>query len=188
MGILETLLIGIALSMDAFAVSIASGVSAPKMPLKNAVVIAAFFGGFQFFMPVLGWSAGEFAYDFISAYDHWVAFALLAAIGGKMVFDSLKGESAEDGGKASFADPLKYGVLFMLAVATSIDALAVGISFSMLKVHAVKPAVLIGITTFLFSLAGTKFGCFLGDKFAGKIGILGGIVLVCIGFKILIAG
>jgi putative Mn2+ efflux pump MntP len=182
MSFITVFFIGIALSMDAFAVSISSGVTICKMHLRHALRIAAFFGAFQAFMPIAGWSVGRFAADYIVAFDHWVAFTLLALIGGKMSWDAIANKEKEE----ERADPLNLYILLTLAFATSIDAAAVGISLSFLKVDIIQPSVIIGIITFIVSLVGTFIGCKFGDRFGSKIEIIGGLVLIGIGIKIVI--
>lgn len=191
MTFLEILFVAVALSMDAFAVSIACGISAPRVPSKNAVVVGMFFGGFQAFMPAIGWHLSEIAYSQIKAYDHWVAFFMLAAVGAKMIWDSFKdaGKSCECGGQREcFVCPLNYKMLLLLAVATSIDALAVGVSLSCIKQPILFPAAVIGIVAFLFTILGLKFGVKIGAGREGKFELIGGIVLVCIGAKIFVSG
>lgn len=182
MSFITVFFIGVALSMDAFAVSISSGVTICKMHLRRALRIAAFFGAFQAFMPIAGWSIGRFAADFIVAYDHWVAFALLALIGGKMTWDAIVNKEKDE----ERTDPLNIYILLTLAFATSIDAAAVGVSLSFIKVDIIQPAVIIGIITFIISLAGTFIGCKCGDRFGSKVEIIGGLVLIGIGIKIVI--
>jgi putative Mn2+ efflux pump MntP len=152
------------------------------MHLRHALRIAAFFGGFQALMPIAGWSLGRFAADYIMAYDHWIAFALLAIIGGKMSWDALRGGIKDE----ERTDPLNLYILLTLAFATSIDAAAVGVSLSFLKVNIIQPSVIIGVITFFISLLGTYIGCRFGDKFGSKIEIIGGLVLIGIGIKIVI--
>lgn len=182
MSLITVVLIAVALSMDAFAVSITSGVTICKMHLRHALRIAAFFGGFQAFMPVAGWSVGRLAADFITAFDHWVAFALLIVIGGKMLWEALFDKREDD----ERSDPLNIYILLTLAFATSIDAAAVGISLSFLKVDIIQPSIIIGIITFLISLAGVFIGCKFGDKFGSKVEVVGGLVLIGIGIKIVV--
>ncbi len=182
MSVITIVLIAIALSMDAFAVSISSGVTICKMHLRHALKIAAFFGGFQALMPVAGWSLGRLGADFITAIDHWVAFALLSIIGGKMLWEALF-DKRDDNERS---DPLNIYILLTLAFATSIDAAAVGISLSFLKVDIIEPSIIIGIITFFISLAGVFIGCKFGDKFGCKVEIAGGLVLIGIGIKIVI--
>jgi manganese efflux pump family protein len=183
MSLITVFFIAVALAMDAFAVSITSGVTICKMHLRHALRIAAFFGAFQAFMPIIGWSLGRFAADYIMVYDHWIAFVLLSFVGGKMSWDALIGGNDEDEVRK---DPLNIYILLTLAFATSIDAAAVGISLSFLKVDIIQPALIIGVITFFISLAGTFIGCRFGDKFGSKIEIIGGLVLIGIGFKIVV--
>jgi putative Mn2+ efflux pump MntP len=182
MSLITVVLIAIALSMDAFAVSISSGVTICKMHLRHALRIAAFFGGFQALMPVAGWSVGRLAADFITTFDHWVAFVLLSAIGGKMLWEALFDKKDDE----ERSDPLNIYILLTLAFATSIDAAAVGISLSFLKVDIIQPSIIIGIITFLISLAGVFIGCKFGDKFGSKVEVVGGLVLIGIGIKIVV--
>jgi len=181
MSFITIFLLAVALAMDAFAVSISSGVTICRMHLRHAIRIAAFFGGFQALMPIAGWSIGRLAADLITSFDHWIAFALLAVIGGKMVIDSFKKDD-----ETERADPLNIYILLTLAFATSIDAAAVGISISFLKVDIILPSIIIGIVTFIISLIGTFIGCKFGDKFGSKVEIIGGLVLIGIGIKIVI--
>ena len=186
MNFVELVFIAIALSMDAFAVSIACGISAPKIANKNATIVAGAFGLFQAIMPLAGWNLSEFAYEYIKAFDHWIAFLMLALVGGKMVFDGFSNKEEID---KCFAYPkLDYRVLFLLAVATSLDALAIGVSFSCAKYPILYPSIFIGLTTFAFSMCGIKFGKRIGSSHDGKFAIAGGIVLILIGIKILITG
>ena len=181
MSFVTIFLLALSLAMDAFAVSISSGVTIGKMQLRHSLRIAAFFGIFQAVMPLLGWGAGHFAADVIRSFDHWVAFILLSVIGGKMIYESFFLEEHDQ--KA--ADPRNIFVLFTLAIATSIDAAPLGVSLSVLSVRIVTPALIIGAITFAVSLAGTFIGQKVGDLFEGKIEIAGGLVLIGIGVKIL---
>jgi len=167
--------------MDAFAVSITSGLTIKSLRINNALKIAIFFGLFQAIMPLIGWLAGLSFRDFISGVDHWIAFGLLSVIGCKMIY-----ESSKMGLNKKKINPLNVYVLLMLSVATSIDALAVGLSLSFLKVSIVLPAIIIGIVTFLLSILGVYFGNRFGHYFERKIQIIGGLILICIGIKILI--
>lgn len=178
--LIEIILISIGLAMDAFAVSITSGTIMKKMHLRHMFRIALFFGAFQAIMPILGWLGGTFFADAIKEFDHWIAFILLALIGGKMIK-----EAFEEGDDERF-DPLNVYVLFTLAIATSIDALAVGITFSVLSVSIWSAAAIIGLITFGISLIGVMLGKRLGDTFGSKMEIVGGFILICIGIKILI--
>lgn len=176
------MLLALSLAMDAFAVSISSGVTIGKMRLRHSIRIAAFFGFFQAAMPLAGWGCGRLTAALIKSVDHWVAFILLSAIGGKMIYESFFLES--DRQKSS--DPRNIFILFTLAIATSIDAAAVGVSLSLLDVQIVTPALIIGAVTFVVSLAGTFIGQRVGDIFEGKIEIAGGLVLIGIGMRILL--
>lgn len=167
--------------MDAFAVSVTSGLTIKKLHINNALKIATFFGMFQAIMPVIGWSAGLGFRGFISGVDHWIAFGLLSLIGFKMIFES----RAMDSDKKS-TDPLNIYTLLILSVATSIDALAVGLSLSLLNISIINPSIIIGVTTFMFSFAGVYIGKRAGHFFEKKIETAGGIILIVIGVKILI--
>jgi len=180
MNNLSILFIAVGLSMDAFAVSISSGLAIKKLKIRHAFLIASFFGLFQAIMPILGWLSGVKVRNFISSFDHWLAFLILSIIGGKMIYEATKLEEA-----AQKTDPLNIYLLFLLAIATSLDALAVGLSFALLNIKVIIPAVIIGITTFLFSLSGVFIGKKFGHFFEKKIEIIGGIILICIGIKIL---
>lgn len=178
----ELFLIGIGLSMDAFAVALCKGLGMKRLDVRQAFVIGLFFGGFQALMPFIGWLLGMQFEKYITNIDHWIAFALLAFIGGKMIFDALRenGESEEDDGCLNLKE------LFVLAVATSIDALAVGVTFAFIGTD-IAPAVgIIGVTTFLLSLAGVFIGHRFGLRFKSKAELAGGAVLVLIGLKILL--
>ena len=184
MGIVELLLIAVGLSMDAFAVSICKGLGMKKVNLKVAFVLALFFGGFQALMPLIGWALGSQFLWLISPIDHWIAFVLLAVIGGKMLWEALHDEEGEDDGKP--ADKIDLGEFFILAVATSIDALAVGISFAALTVDIVPSILIIGVVTFCFTIAGVFVGNFFGSRYEKPASIVGGVVLILIGLKILL--
>ena len=184
MGIVELLLIAVGLSMDAFAVSICKGLGMKKVNLKVAFVLALFFGGFQALMPLIGWALGSQFLWLISPIDHWIAFVLLAVIGGKMLWEALHDEEGEDDGKP--ADKIDLGEFFILAVATSIDALAVGISFAALAVDIVPSILIIGVVTFCFTIAGVFVGDFFGSRYEKPASIVGGVVLILIGLKILL--
>ena len=181
MNLVTIIIIAVGLAMDAFAVSIASGVTLKEVRLSYALRIALFFGGFQAVMPLIGWLVGSSFSSYIAAFDHWVAFGLLAFIGGKMIYESTILKEAE-----KKTDPRKLIVLFVLAIATSIDALAVGLSFSFLDVTIVEPVIIIGLITFLLSFAGVYIGTKAGSMFENKIEIIGGVILIGVGIKILI--
>ncbi|HNX38097.1 MAG TPA: manganese efflux pump MntP family protein [Candidatus Cloacimonadota bacterium] len=175
------ILISIGLAMDAFAVSITNGITIECLKLRNAVRIALFFGGFQALMPLLGWLAGIGLKQYVQAFDHWIAFALLGFIGAKMIYEAIWIQEVE-----KKCDPLNLIVLLGLAIATSIDALAVGITFACLKIAIVTPALIIGCVTFLLCLAGVFIGNRMGDRLGSKMEVLGGIILIGMGLKILL--
>lgn len=185
MGFIELLLVGVGLSMDAFAVSICKGLGMKRLNMKQALVIGLFFGGFQALMPFLGWALGTQLADFITPIDHWIAFILLAVIGGKMLLDAFRGGEEEEAGEATDAK-LDMKELLMLAIATSIDALAVGITFAFLGVDIVSAIVVIGLTTFVISVAGVAVGHAFGARYEKGATIVGGVVLILIGLKILL--
>jgi len=181
MDLASILLIAGGLSIDALTVSICSGMTMKPVQAHLALRIAAFFGGFQALMPILGWLGGTGFQHLISAYDHWIAFGLLAFIGGKMVYESFRGEACE-----RQVNPANLGVLLVLAVATSIDALAVGLSFALLDVAIVRPAVIIGIVTLVISFAGVYLGKRCSGLFQSRVETAGGLILLGIGVKILV--
>jgi putative Mn2+ efflux pump MntP len=181
MEFLTILIIAIALAMDAFAVSIASGAAYRQLHIKHTLRIAVFFGGFQAFMPLLGALAGLSFKDYIEDYDHWIAFAILAVIGGKMIYESFKITEAEKN-----YSPTNILVLLTLSVATSIDALAVGITLSIVVSSVTIAVIVIGLVTFMFSYIGVLLGKKLGHFFENKIEAIGGLVLIGLGIKILI--
>lgn len=166
--------------MDAFAVSVTSGLAIHRLRMRHALKIAFFFGGFQALMPLIGWLAGIGLREMISAIDHWIAFALLIFVGGKMIYESTFMDEDKE-----LADPLKLYVLLMLSVATSIDALAVGLSLSLLNIEIISPAVVIGSVTFCLSFLGVYIGDQFGHFFERKIEVVGGLILLAIGFNIL---
>ena len=184
-GFIELFLVGVGLSMDAFAVSICKGLGMKRLNMKQALVIGLFFGGFQALMPFLGWALGTQLADLITPIDHWIAFILLAVIGGKMLLDAFRGGDEEEAGEAKDAK-LDLKELFMLAIATSIDALAVGITFAFLGVDIVFAIVVIGATTFVISVAGVAVGHAFGARYEKGATIVGGVVLILIGLKILL--
>lgn len=183
MGFIEIFLIGIGLSMDAFAVSVCKGLGMHRIDYGRVLVIALFFGVFQGLMPVIGWALGSTFAVYVTTIDHWIAFVLLAAVGGKMLWDAFHEECEgcePDDGKLDLRE------LFMLAIATSIDALAVGISFLFLQIDIVAAALVIGCTTFVLSIIGVVVGNRFGARFEKTAQIIGGVVLVVIGLKILL--
>ena len=184
MGFLELFLVGVGLSMDAFAVSVCKGLSMKKLRWRDAALLALFFGGFQALMPFIGWVLGSQFEQYITSVDHWIAFALLAIIGGKMILDVIKERGEET--KVEPDKPLGIREVLVLAVATSIDALAMGITFAFLQVKIVPAISLIGITTACLSLVGVLVGHKFGAKYQEKAQLAGGIVLVLLGVKILL--
>lgn len=179
MELITITLIAVGLAMDAFAVSIASGVTIKDMKFNYALRIAVFFGLFQAFMPLVGWLAGLNLKNFVEDVSHWIAFALLTIIGFKMIYESVK----MDG---NTFHPLNLHILMILSIATSIDALAVGISFAFLKISIATPILIIGTITFLLSFVGVFIGDKFGHFFEKKMEIGGGVILIGIGIKILV--
>ena len=177
-------LTGVGLAMDAFAVSICKGLGMSKVNKKQAVIIGIFFGGFQALMPTVGWLLGTGFEHYIKSIDHWIAFVLLAYIGIKMIIEALKPKGEGEGIEKDA--PLNIREMFTLAVATSIDALAVGISFAFLNYPIASAAAIIGITTFVISIIGVYIGNFFGTRYKKKAEIVGGIILILIGLKILL--
>ena len=178
-------LMGVGLSMDAFAVSVCKGLAMRKVNKKQAIVIGLFFGGFQALMPLLGWTLGIQFEQYITSIDHWIAFILLGFIGGKMIVEAVKpdDESVE---VKEMDPPLNIKEMFVLAIATSIDALAVGITFAFLDYPIVESIIIIGITTFVISIIGVYIGNFFGSMYNKKAELAGGIILVLLGVKILL--
>lgn len=179
------LLMGVGLSMDAFAVSICKGLSMRKVNKKQCLVIGLFFGGFQALMPFIGWVLGSQFEQYITSIDHWIAFILLGFIGGKMVVEAIR-EKDEAVEVEKMDPPLDLKEMFILAIATSIDALAVGITFAFLQVPIVEAISIIGITTFVISVIGVYVGNFFGNRYKKKAELVGGIILILIGLKILL--
>lgn len=182
MGVAELLLIAVGLSMDAFAVSVCKGLGMRRLNVRVALVLALLFGVFQAGMPVIGWLLGSQFLWLIEPVDHWIAFVLLGFIGGKMILDAVRGEDEESG----VVDRVAWGEFLMLAVATSIDALAVGISLAALNVEIVPSVLIIGVVTFVLSLVGVLVGHLFGSRFERPAQIVGGVVLVLIGVKVLL--
>ncbi len=181
MDLITIVIIAVGLAMDAFAVSIVSGSAYKRLKIKHAFRIAVFFGGFQAIMPLIGSLAGLSVKEYVANYDHWIAFALLSAVGARMIYESFKITPAE-----KFFNPENILVLLILSVATSIDALAVGITLSFLQVSIVIAVVIIGLVTFMLSYLGVLIGTKIGHFFESKIEALGGLVLIALGLKILI--
>lgn len=183
---IELLLMGVGLAMDAFAVSICKGLGMRKVNKKQAVVIGLFFGGFQALMPLIGWVLGIQFEGYITSVDHWIAFVLLGFIGGKMIVEALKSEDEAVEIKQMDA-PLDLKEMFILAIATSIDALAVGITFAFLQYPIVEAITIIGVVTFFISVGGVYVGNFFGSKYKKKAELAGGIILVVLGLRILLS-
>ena len=186
MSLWELLVIAVGLSMDAFAVSVCKGLSVQKVKPKHYLIVAAYFGGFQALMPLLGYLLGVRFEAMVANVDHWIAFVLLAFLGGKMLWEAFTEDEDEDEGDGKDAEKIDLGEYLILAIATSIDALAVGISFAALSVDIVPSVSLIGVTTFIFSVAGVAIGHTFGARYEKPATIVGGVVLVLIGLKILL--
>lgn len=185
MGLFEIILTAIVLSIDALAVSICKGLSMKKVKLSNAIIIALFFGGFQALMPILGWLLGTNFQKYIEAFDHWIAFALLAFIGIKMLKDAFSNDEPES--EVCKLEKLDFKELFVLAVATSIDAMAIGIAMAMLpnsSINIFSAVTIIGIITFVICFAGVFFGNKVGSAFEKNATFAGGIILILLGAKI----
>lgn len=181
MSILDLFILAVGLSMDAFAVSVCKGLSLGKIKPKHMCIAGAWFGGFQALMPLIGYFLGSFFAEIIEKYDHWVAFVLLAIIGGNMIKESFGKDEKVD-------SSMDVKSMLLLAIATSIDALAVGVTFAFLQVQIVPAVSFIGVITFIFSAVGVKIGSLFGTKYKSKAELFGGIVLVLIGIKILLEG
>ena len=179
MSIIELILLSIGLAMDAFAVSICKGLSVKKLKPSHGIIAGAYFGGFQALMPLLGWLLGRQFEELIKSVDHWIAFGLLVLIGANMIRESFGEEESQD---ASFA----FKAMLPLAIATSIDALAVGVTFAFLDVNIILAISLIGAITFVISAAGVKIGNVFGSKYQSKAELAGGAILIILGIKILI--
>lgn len=186
MSFIELIIIAIGLSMDAFAVSIGKGLSLKKIKLSQALKVGLWFGGFQALMPLMGYLLGNTFADIVSAFDHWVAFALLTLIGGNMIKESIEKDDDDCDCNKKEGDGFGFSTMFTLAVATSIDALAIGVTFAFFKVAIIPAIITIGITTFLFSIAGLKIGNIFGCKYKSHAELFGGVILILIGLKILI--
>jgi putative Mn2+ efflux pump MntP len=181
MGLWEIVLIALGLSMDAFAVAITLGLLLKKPKITEIIIPGIFFGFFQALMPTIGYFVGVYFANKIQAFDHWIAFALLVLIGGKMIRESFSKKEEYPAENA-----FHFAKMLVLAVATSIDALAIGITFAIFKVNIFRAAIITGIITFIISIAGVKIGKIFGLKFKSKAGFTGGVVLVIIGIKIVI--
>ena len=181
MNLITVIIIAIGLAMDTFAVSIVSGSTNKQLKIRQALLMAIFFGGFQFFMPLVGSLAGLGLKGYIADYDHWVAFGLLAAVGSKMIYESFKMEPTKK--NLNFSNIF---VLLILSVATSIDALAVGVTISLITTSVARAAIIIGLVTFTMSYLGVFIGKKFGHFFESRVEAIGGIVLIGIGLKIVL--
>lgn len=185
MSFIELFLIGVGLSMDAFAAAICQGLFMTRIKWGHALTVGLYFGGFQALMPFIGWMLGFQFADRIQQYDHWIAFILLVLIGGNMIREALSGDE-EDAAQAETDLRLDHKKLFLMAIATSIDALAIGVTFAFLET-AILPAIgIIGCTTFCISVAGVAVGCWFGARYKKRAEITGGAILVLLGIKILL--
>ena len=190
MDIFTLLAISVALSMDAFSVSICKGLATKKFSFKTALLCGLWFGGFQALMPVIGYFLGAQFEHLIKAFDHWIAFGLLLVIGVNMIREALSEEESADNGQQITGECSSsctgFKTMLMMAIATSIDALAVGVSFAFLSVDIWKSVAVIGVTTFLFSFAGVKIGNIFGSRYSKAAEITGGVILILLGIKILL--
>lgn len=182
MGIIELFILAVGLSMDAFAVSVCKGLSLGKIKIKHMCIAGLWFGGFQALMPLIGYLLGSNFSELVAKYDHWIAFVLLALIGGNMIKEALGKE--ED----SMDNSMGFKAMLLLAIATSIDALAVGVTFAFLDVPIVPAISFIGVVTFVLSAIGVKVGSLFGYKYKSKAELCGGIILILLGIKILLEG
>lgn len=182
MGIIELFILAVGLSMDAFAVSVCKGLSLGKIKIKHMCIAGLWFGGFQALMPLIGYLLGSNFSELVAKYDHWIAFVLLALIGGNMINEALGKE--ED----SMDNSMGFKAMLLLAIATSIDALAVGATFAFLDVSIVPAISFIGVVTFVLSAIGVKAGSLFGYKYKSKAELCGGIILILLGIKILLEG
>jgi putative Mn2+ efflux pump MntP len=180
MGTLELILLSVGLAMDAFAVSVCKGLALQKIRFKHMLICGAWFGGFQALMPLLGWLLGSRFSRYIEKFDHWIAFILLALIGANMIREAVSGKEED------VDSSLKFGEMFLMAVATSIDALAVGVSFAFLNVSIVPAVTCIGVITFVISAIGVKIGSIFGARYKARAEIAGGVILIIIGLRILL--
>jgi putative Mn2+ efflux pump MntP len=178
MDVTTVVLIAVGLAMDSFAVSIAKGITVTRNRRRTAFLLASLFGGFQVLMPLIGWLAGLSFQDLIMSIDHWIAFGLLGFIGAKMIYDTTKSDDGKD-------ENITLRMALILAVATSIDALMVGLSFAFLESDILIPVLIIGAVTFAFCLVGFEFGSRMVTIFGRRIRVIGGIVLILIGVRIL---
>ena len=182
MNLIELVLIAVGLSMDAFSVSICKGLTTKRFSWRMALICGLWFGLFQALMPIIGYFFGAQFQEMIEAYDHWIAFGLLFLIGANMIREAVWGKKEEGENNGS----LDFKTMFLLAIATSIDALAVGVSFACIQVRLWSSVIIIGLTTFVFSVLGVKIGNVFGSKYEKSAGVIGGIILILIGLKILL--
>lgn len=182
---IELFLLGIGLAMDAFAVSVCKGLGMRKLNKKQTLIIGLYFGGFQALMPLIGWLLGSQFQKYITRIDHWIAFILLGFIGGKMMIEAIREWNEEETVDVIDA-PLDHKNMLVLAVATSIDALAVGITFAFLNTPIIEAITVIGITTMIISIIGVVVGNFFGSRYKSKAEFIGGLILVLLGLKILL--
>lgn len=187
MGLLAVIGISLGLSLDAFTVALTNSTVIKDLHIRHGFRMALFFGVFQFLMPIIGWAAGMTFNDLIKNFDHWIAFSLLAFVGGRMIWNGVPRKNAEsfcsDDEKKDCRD---LSTLFILSIATSIDALAVGLSFAMIRVNIITPSVIIGTITFSLSMVGYFIGKRIGNKVKIELDIVGGLILIGIGVKIVI--
>lgn len=181
MGFLTILVIATGLSFDTFAVSVSSGLAMPKISFRDAFKVAFVLAFFQAAMPLIGWLAGTGLSKYASDYDHWIAFGLLTLLGGKMIFESFRNDEQDNN-----FNPLDFKVQVMMAIATSIDALIVGVSFAFLEFRIILSTLIIGSVTFIVSMLGMLFGKKVGAKLGKRMEIIGGVILMAIGLKILL--
>ncbi len=181
MNLFDLIVIAIGLSMDAFAVSVCKGLAVPKVGRRHVMTVGLYFGGFQALMPLVGYLLGRQFESMITSIDHWIAFVLLAVIGGNMAREALSGQDDE-----TPDDSFDFKTMLPLAVATSIDALAIGVTFAFLRVNILPAVLLIGATTFALSAGGLHIGNTFGTRYKSKAELVGGIILICLGGKILV--
>lgn len=182
MSVAEIILLGVGLSIDAFAAALCKGIAMKKWNAGYPLIIGGFFGAAQALMPIIGWFLGNNLRKYISAFDHWIAFVLLGYIGGKMIYDTLIDNKPE----ITLMDNVDFKEIFILSVATSIDALAVGVTLAFLNVNIILSVLIIGFTTFMLSCVGVSTGYLFGSKFEKQSSVTGGLILILIGVKILI--
>ena len=186
MGLLELFILAVGLSMDAFAVSICKGLSVEKVGIRECCIVGVYFGGFQALMPTIGYILGSRFTVYITSIDHWIAFVLLGIIGVNMIRESREKEEVPEGECPKEEHPFAVKTMFLLAVATSIDALAVGITLAFLEVDLIPAVSFIGSCTFIISAIGIKIGNIFGMRYKARAEMAGGIILICIGVKILL--